>query len=412
MVPGIADRRWPGDALADRLFPFHLLLDRHLVVRRVGRSLTVMCPEVAPGDRFADHFSIVRPPVPIDRALLLEQQDALFVVQDRHGRRLRGQVIDVDGDQLAFLGSPLVTSLAYLKALGLSANHFAVHDSTLDYLLLLESSHTVLADSIRVEAALRREHADLEVAHEHLERLNEELREANAIQVHFLASISHELRTPLHAILGATEVIQDWGAELTAERRVTLLESVEVSAGQLLHIVNDLLDSASIESGRIRIVRTPRPLAQTVRRALDMVRQAAGETSVTIDARIDALDVTLVIDEVRIVEVLVNLLNNAIAHSRGGQHVVLSGAVDEDGVRVAVADQGPGIPLEKQEQIFDKFVRLPAAEQAPRGLGLGLYIARKLARLHGGDVTVASTLGAGSTFTLFLPHQPTQASTS
>lgn len=402
MLPGTS-AGWPRNAVADALFPFHLLMDRSLVLRSIGPSLAVMYPRVAVGDTFDGHFRLVRPPVPIEWTALREHQRALFVVQDESGKRLRGQFIAVDDDHLAFLGSPLVNSLRYLEGLGLSASHFAVHDSSLDYLLLLESSHTVLADSIRVEAALRQEHAELEAAHDQLERLNDELREASALQADFLAGVSHELRAPLHAILGSTEVIEEWDAQLTPEKRRALVQTVRTAANQLLHLVDDLLDSAAMSSGRVRLVATTQPAAAVIRRALEIAARAAGGVRIVPQTDLDALDAQVHVDGVRIVQVLVNLLTNAVVHSPPDTPVTVAARGEGGRLLIAVTDRGPGIPEGQQERIFEKFVRLTDTHAAPRGLGLGLYISRTLARLHRGDLSVSSTPGEGSTFTLSLP---------
>lgn len=233
-----------------------------------------------------------------------------------------------------------------------------------------------------------------------------ELRRASEAKTEFLANVSHELRTPLTAILGFAEVL---GAEFdgplnVAQRRD--LETIQASSRHLLKLINDLIDIASIESGRVAIALAPVDPTMVVHDAVETIRPLAGARGITLEVEAPgngSKPPNVSADESRLREILLNLLSNAVKFTPAGGRVRVSLATDAEtpAVRITVHDSGIGIAIDDRVRIFEKFTRI-AGPDVP-GTGLGLAISRELARLHRGDLTVESTPGLGSAFTVRIP---------
>jgi signal transduction histidine kinase len=241
-----------------------------------------------------------------------------------------------------------------------------------------------------------------------------ELRVASDAKTDFLANVSHELRTPLTAILGFAEILAGGlDGPLTAEQARDI-GTIQSSSRHLLELIDDLIDIASIESGRIQLAIGPVDVTDVVRSAADTIRPLAGEKGIALDLLSapghEASDpdsaeeaILVVADEGRLREIVLNVLSNAVKFTPSGGSVRVTVRVEPGAglVAIAVQDTGLGIEAADLERIFEKFVRI--AGPAIPGTGLGLPISRELARLHGGDLTVESTPGRGSTFTIRTP---------
>jgi signal transduction histidine kinase len=228
-----------------------------------------------------------------------------------------------------------------------------------------------------------------------------ELRRASQAKTDLLANVSHELRTPLTAILGYSELLLQGGdGPLTEDQREDV-ETIGRSGRRLLDLIDDLLEISRIEAGSVELRHEPVDLAALIDTCLADVRPLAGQKGLSLE--IAALDLpgTFVGDENRLRAILLNLLSNAVKFTPPGGRITVSATTGQGIVRIAVTDTGIGIAPDEQDLIFDKFHRI-AGPELP-GTGLGLSIAREFARLHGGDVVLASTLGLGSRFTVVLP---------
>ena len=238
-------------------------------------------------------------------------------------------------------------------------------------------------------------------AEEALRAARDRAEAASRSKSEFLANLSHELRTPLHAIVGLADFLG--GTDLTPAQQSSL-GSIRQAAGSLSHIVGDLLEVAKMEANQISLRLAPLSLQATVDEVLGMFAVLARNRSLAL--RLDCQDGVppqILGDILRLRQVLTNLLDNAIKFTQRGGVVVSVRLLSEDGtrvrLRVEVADTGIGIPGEKLEEIFEKFVQV---DQGPSrryvGTGLGLSISRHLVQLMGGELRVASALGEGSTF--------------
>ncbi|MEO5580635.1 MAG: ATP-binding protein, partial [Gemmatimonadaceae bacterium] len=244
-----------------------------------------------------------------------------------------------------------------------------------------------------------------------------EAEAASRAKSDFLAIMSHELRTPLNAVLGYSELIElGLSGPLTDEMREQI-GRIRASAKHLLSLVNDILDLAKVEAGRLVVESAPASIDGEIASAISLVQPQAAAKGLDLSLQADGNEsLVFVGDTERVRQILVNLLSNAVKFTQsGGQISVEAGTTPSPGegtrlparrdyVFVRITDTGDGIVEEKLAGIFEPFVQADAGTTRSReGSGLGLTISRRLARLMGGDLTVRSQVGSGSAFTLWLP---------
>jgi len=233
-----------------------------------------------------------------------------------------------------------------------------------------------------------------------------------ATTAEFLANISHELRTPLTSILGFVEVLASGMDGRLTPSQATDVATIQASSRHLLELIDDLIDIASIEADRLQLLTEPVDVGSLVREAAESVRPLAGQKGILLEIEAPTA-IDAVADPGRLREIVVHLVSNAVKFtpSGGRVRVVVAPAASDDrrgvtplGVEIRVQDSGVGIAADDQARIFEKFVRI--ADPSMPGTGLGLTVARELARLHGGDLTVMSTVGLGSVFIVSIPGVP------
>jgi signal transduction histidine kinase len=264
--------------------------------------------------------------------------------------------------------------------------------------------------------ALRRANAELAATAEAARAAQVAAESANRAKSAFLATMSHELRTPLNAILGYASLLLDGLAGPLAPGQRDFVERTRVSGRHLLGLVEEVLDIAKVEAGQMRVEFGPVSATRVITAAVTLVRPQAASAGVDVDASKSANVLGEVTgDERRVRQILLNLLANAVKFTRpGGQITVTCERVEGRApfspgqlgswMCLGVADTGIGIEPEHLETIFEPFVQLDAGHTRSRGgTGLGLAISRRFARLMGGDITVTSHSGKGTTFTLWLP---------
>lgn len=229
--------------------------------------------------------------------------------------------------------------------------------------------------------------------------------QAARLKSEFLAHMSHELRSPLNAILGFTELLL--GTPLSPHQ-IDHIRKVQAAGRHLLMIINDVLDLSKVEAGKLRIERTEFLLSQSLKSAVDTVAAAAADKDLELIVDVDpAVPPRLVGDPLRITQILMNYLTNALKFTQSGEILLSVTADGADRIRFAVTDTGIGMSPEQVDRMFQSFSQ--AEDSTARlygGTGLGLSICRQLAHLMGGEVGVESTPGQGSTFWTSLPLAP------
>lgn len=227
---------------------------------------------------------------------------------------------------------------------------------------------------------------------EHLERVR---------QV-FLSNISHELRTPLTSILAFVETLEDGAIDDDANKR-RFLSVIRKNAERMRHLIHDISELSSIESGNVRIDRKHLELNGLVREVFASLSAKAEERGIFLENEIEP-GVRVYADIIRLEQMLTNLIDNAIKFNTAEGTVTVRCADTPDSQIIEVSDTGEGIMREHLQRIFERFYRIDRARtREVGGTGLGLAIVKHLARLHGGEVTVSSVLGEGSTFRIELP---------
>jgi signal transduction histidine kinase len=233
-----------------------------------------------------------------------------------------------------------------------------------------------------------------------------QLAEASERKSQFLASMSHELRTPLNAIIGLTEMMVAHAARFGTEKALEPLRRVNAAGTHLLGLINEVLDLSKIEAGKLELNPEPVDLARLIDEVVGTAQQLAEKNKNRLVVEAPADVGTLTADSMRLKQILLNLLSNACKFTKEGEVALrVRKVVDGDAwIELAVADTGIGLTAEQQAKLFQDFTQADAlTARRYGGTGLGLALSRRLARMMGGDVTVASEPGKGSVFTVRMP---------
>jgi len=252
------------------------------------------------------------------------------------------------------------------------------------------------------KVALEKTMAELKLANEELNRRQEDLERAMTARSRFYASMSHELRTPINAVLGYSTLLLENIYGPLNEKQAEGIQRTQRAAKHLLELVNDVLDLSKIEAGKIDLRLQPVLFPSIVEELFVTVRPLADKYGTKLNLDHEGSSLTIVSDPRRVRQILLNLLSNAIKFGGAKPINVRVRRTEDEGVSIAVADQGEGIPPEDQDRIFQEFVQL-GKTQLQEGTGLGLPISRRLAELLQGSLELKSEVGKGSTFTLTLP---------
>ena len=240
---------------------------------------------------------------------------------------------------------------------------------------------------------------DAERARREAERLVDELRHREEETEDYVSTVTHDLRVPLAAILGRAQLIQ-----VTLGQPESIRESADAivaSARRMNAIIQDLADSARLQSGQLVLSPEPLDLSRFVLDVMERLSWAIGIDRVRVEAPDDLPPVYA--DPDRLERILTNLLTNALKYSTPGTEVTLSLTLGDGEVVASISDSGPGIPPEDLPHLFRRFYRANGSRQDHEGLGLGLYITKRLIEAHGGRIWVESRVGRGSTFSFTLP---------
>lgn len=287
--------------------------------------------------------------------------------------------------------------------------------STGDEFEQLSDVFNAMLDNIKAnELQLRAANKSLDMKLGEMAETNVALYEANKVKGDFLANVSHELRTPLNSIVGFAQVLGETLDQRTGpidEKRKRYAANIISSGRHLLDLINDLLDLAKIEAGRMEVHDESVSVADTVEGLTTLIKPLADKQRITVVTKIEPKLPMVQTDPGKLQQILFNLLSNAVKFSSADSTVHITAGLDKpvgknrpSHIRLNVIDAGPGIADDQQERIFDKFTQLddPVTRQS-EGTGLGLAISQELAQLLGARIELSSELGRGATFTLVLP---------
>jgi signal transduction histidine kinase len=231
---------------------------------------------------------------------------------------------------------------------------------------------------------------------------------ANIAKSEFLANMSHELRTPMHAISSFAKMGLGKSGDAPREKLQRYFENIDGSAARLGRLLNDLLDLAKIEAGKMTYAFEMQDVGALLRKSITEFEAMARERGVSLVADFDAQETRAEIDSTRMQQVFANLLSNAIKFSPTGTTVTIRLAIDsttggQDGVVITFADQGVGIPPDELEQVFDKFVQSSKTKTGAGGTGLGLPITREILAAHNGRISAGNCPDGGAEFKIAFP---------
>ena len=273
------------------------------------------------------------------------------------------------------------------------ADQLAFTPADLDHALLVLPSLSAAIRVSRLFINLRSTSASLEQANRH--------------KSIFLANMSHELRTPLNAILGFSQLLID-GLPGTIDEAVRLqfLNHIHESGQHLLALINDILDLSKVEAGQMELHLAETSIKDTIASVLTIVAPLAAKKSITVSSLV-LEDITLLADASKLKQILLNLVSNGIKFTSPGGKVELNASLTDTIVDISIADNGIGLSPSDLNLLFQEFRQVDqGSDRQQEGTGLGLALSKRFADLHGGTITVLSTKGVGSTFTLHLPLHP------
>jgi signal transduction histidine kinase len=275
---------------------------------------------------------------------------------------------------------------------------------------LSHAFNRMLHNLVAMQQELRDVNGDLDRKVDELAQANMALYEMNRIKSDFLATMSHELRTPLNSIIGFSEVLS--GSDALGDRQRRYASNIQTSGKMLLGMINDILDLAKIESGKMEVRIEDFSIRDVCEALANLTRPMADRKNIALECRLEEAIPLLRQDSGKVRQILYNLLSNAIKFTPEGGRVTLRARTDGRYVVLEVEDTGIGIAEEDRETVFEKFrqAKVPGQEdnvltREHQGTGLGLSIVRELTRLLGGEIHLKSQLGQGSTFTIRLPLQ-------
>jgi signal transduction histidine kinase len=395
---GDRDDRFPevvlDSAALDRLYPSHVRVDARFRVVAVGRLIDRLLPAWRARPQLDALFTIERPAPIADLAGLVRARDQAIILaaRDRPGLRFKGEILPLpEAAQAVLLIVPWLSDPRLLTEHTISVGDFAIGDATPDLIFLIETQTALLDDMRRLT--------------DRLKTARDEALSASRAKSEFLANASHELRTPLNAIIGFSEFLILLGGAAPTQRMLEYVRAIHQSGSFLLEIVNDLLDLARIEAGRMPFEETQFDLAELVRETAEWVRPQATQAAVAVGFADMPSVFQVRADRGQMRQILINLLGNAVKFNRPGGEVTIGlRPAGDGGVEITVSDTGIGVDPEIIPDLFQPFRQ--ADSQVTRrygGTGLGLHIVQRLVELHGGSVAMDGRVGVGTTVQVRLP---------
>lgn len=391
------------DLLTD-IFPFHLVIDRAGKLIQIGKVLQRLCPNLNQERQFEQHFAIQRPTTAFDFDEIRTHLQSLFILEVHPASTLlKGQMVYIDEqDLLLFLGSPWIPDLNTLKSSGLTLKDFAIHDSIIDYLLLLQAQKMALTDARKLADKLKRQRAEVRKA------LQQE-KELSDLKSRFITTASHEFRTPLGIIASSAGILQDYAAKIDDGMRKKHLARIQAAVNRIASLLDDVLTMNQVEAGMLRAQPQPIKLAAFCQEIVEEM-QANTSHQLLYTVSPNLLEQLVPLDPNLLHQLLINLISNAVKYTPEPSNITLNLTYQESQIVLTVQDSGIGIPPEDLASIFQPFHRASNVGTIA-GTGLGLAIAKHCTDLHHGDIAISSEIGVGTTLTVTIPFQSAADST-
>jgi signal transduction histidine kinase len=376
-----------SNLLISRLFPFHFSLNSDLIITNAGNSLKKIIGDDCIGNPFTNYFTFVRPGLGIkyhiDSIRLYENQ--IFILSGKFNDftfRMKGEfLIHEENKTLLFCGSPWIVSEKDFEKLGLKIKDFALHDSTIDMLQNLRVQQMAVEDSNHVNKMLAAK--------------NEELKKTNAELDRFVYSVSHDLRSPLLSIHGIIDILKQ--KESLSDSGNQLLQMIISSIDRLDDSIVEILDYS--RNARFDVEHTELDLESILQQITSDLQHLA---PVSFNINFETSSVVKS-DKFRLITILKNTISNAVKYRKPNQSecfVNISVKQLNNVIEIIVADNGIGISEKSLPKIFDMFYR---ATSSVAGTGLGLYICKEMITKLGGNITLESQLGIGTTVRICIP---------
>lgn len=240
-------------------------------------------------------------------------------------------------------------------------------------------------------------------------RFERRLKDLDRMKTEFVSNVSHELRTPLTAIKGSVDNMLDGIVGTLNDKQTRYLSRIKANADRLARLITDLLDLSKIESGKIDLRPASWPLISVLREVVEALRPMAAQKLIELRVPVLQDEIQVWADRDKVIQILMNLIGNALKFTPvHGEITVSIEDIENEWMKLSIADTGPGIPAEEADKIFDKFYQLEqSGKQKAKGTGLGLAISRALVEMHGGDIWLERDVARGCVFSFTLPaHQP------
>lgn len=269
-------------------------------------------------------------------------------------------------------------------------------------------AYLVMMQDVTIQKKMQRDilakQAEIKATYEELLKQNRQLRELDVAKDRFIALTTHELRTPLAAMVSSAEILK-MGLYDTPEQMNEFINMIHEQGLHLQELVNDILDFAKIQAGKMDFYigqKDPIELVQNLMRDFEAMAESY---NVSLKVDVPSSSVACYYDELRLKQIISNIVNNAIKYNRAGGHVRIHFADEQDHIKILIEDTGKGIPEDQFSKVFNEFETVGQVAQHHKGTGLGMPISRKLAEGMGGKLLLQSTVGVGSTFWVEIPKE-------